>query len=82
MVSLEKLDAANFSQFHRHIDNLCKIFEKEELYPLAEALCFSVAAHYKHLAQIDGIREEARKEAEYFLQKGLGYKKIHNFFSI
>lgn len=75
MANLEKLSAADFSQFHKYIDDLCEIFEKEKLHTLAKDLCFSVAAHYKHLAQIDGIREEAKKEAEYFFQKGLEYEK-------
>lgn len=77
-ISLEKIEAADFSRFRKYIDGLLGVYESIQNYSGAQALCFAVAAHYKHLAQLDGIRDSAKQEAQYFLQKGFEYMKKEN----
>lgn len=75
MIDLKRLEATNFEGFNKYIDRILKIFESTNAYESAESLCYVVASHYKYLAQIDGIREDCRKYAKEWLDKGDSYKK-------
>ena len=66
----DKLSSMNFVRHHAHLEAFLEFLEKGN----AATLCLIEAAHYKHLAQIDGIREEAKKESEYFLKKAIEYE--------
>lgn len=61
-------------EFEEQISNIKSLSIRSDL-------CLSIARHYKHLAQIDGIKEKAKEEAKYFLKKsaenGIQYETQH-----
>lgn len=62
----DRIDPLNFEKTRYYLDiNLCMIHDPV----VKKALCNAISGHYRHLAQIDGIRENALEEADYFFKK-------------
>ena len=65
----DKIDPSDFEKTRYYFDiNLCMIHDPV----VKRALCNTISAHYRYLAQIDGIRESALEEAAYFSKKAEG----------
>lgn len=65
-----ELSCRNFKEFS---ERLSEIIEGIPDINTRIKLCREMSEHYKHLAQLDGIRDDARKLQDYFYQAALGY---------
>lgn len=74
-MSLEDLPALNFEDSDKRFEEILKRISEVSI---KYDLCLLMAKSYKHLAQIDGIREEARKRVEYYLREAEKYKDMQN----
>lgn len=72
-MKLEDLSALNFEESDKKFE---EILNKINNIGVKYDLCSLRAKTYKYLAQIDGIREEAKKRAEYYLQEAEKYKEM------
>lgn len=68
----DKLESLNFEKTREKLVDVIKSMDGNP--GLQKNLCLALARHYKHLAQIDGIREYALKEEDYFYQAAMGYR--------
>ncbi len=65
---------ASFEDFNKSFENdVASIGSPIDKYKL----CMDMAQFYKHIAKIDGIREEAKKGAVYFEELARGYLRLH-----
>ncbi len=71
----DKLSPLDFEETREKLTSILKSMDGNP--GLQGNLCLVVAMHYKHLAQIDGIKEEASKEMDYFHQEALGYRIMY-----
>jgi len=71
----DKIKPADFEKTRENLNNILKTMEGDP--QLQQSLCSAMAKHYRHLAQIDGMRDEALEEADYFSQAEIGYKMRH-----
>ncbi|MEK6734714.1 MAG: hypothetical protein AABY27_06405 [Pseudomonadota bacterium] len=64
---------ASFEDFNKSFENDVALIGR----PIDKyKLCMNIAQLYKHIARIDGIREEARRGAIYFSNLAMEYLKI------
>lgn len=67
--NLDDVEKADFTETREDIDKILDSLDSFDNPHLQSAICGMVVRHYKHLAQLDGIRDNAKEEAKYFLQK-------------